>query len=118
MLVDPVTSQYIHEFGYDKRQWFMDKNQFGYQVTKFKTTIGKDLEVLVDPHAKPGTLCVPDLSAFSWGWVKGDSLRTVEISQGVARVDKLMITGTMWGTMVRSPRQKVGQIYGLPTTFA
>jgi hypothetical protein len=117
ILVDPITSQYIGDFGFDKRQWFMDKNEFGYEVTKFKSKLGKTFEILVDPHAKPGTASMVDLSAFSWGWVKGDSLRTVEIAQGVARVDKLMITGTLWATMVRSPRQKIGTIYGLPTTY-
>ena len=114
----PVTGLYIDEFGRDDRRFEFRDNKYGYRNQTFASKVGKDFEILRDPNIRPDVFMLVDLSAFSWGYLKGQGVKVTELAEDNTNVHKKKITSYMWGTMVRNPRSKIAMIYGLPTTYA
>lgn len=113
----PTQSQYISEFGKEDRRFEYKDNKYGYRVQTFGSKVGKDFELLVDPNMRADTILLVDLSAFSWGYVKGQGVKVTDLAEDNTLIYKKKITAYMWGTMVRNPRAKVAKIYGLPTSY-
>lgn len=98
----------------------MSEKGVGVTVRTFQSTVrDKPFPMLIDDHLRPSELVPVDCSDLRWGYVEGEQLRTIPIYQGDnSRVDKMFLTMVPWGVQMRRPRQSIGMIYGLPSTFA
>jgi len=114
----PVQHQYLSDMFAEDRQFMMADKKVGYGVEVFYSKLGKAFPILRDYHMPNDMIVVVDTNDVGWGYVANDQLRQVPIAQGDnSRVDKRFITCAFYGTVMRKPRQSIGGLYGLPTTY-
>lgn len=114
-----VQHMYISDAFSDSREFTMKESEIGYSVTAFHSKIGKTFPILRDPHMPKDSIAVVDCSDVEWGYVSGEQVRPILIAQtNNQRVFQQFITGAIWGTKVRKPRQSLGLIYGCPSTYS
>lgn len=113
----PVTASYISDFGATDRRFEMRDTKWGYRCTHFASKIGKDFPIISDDKIAKGSLVVVEPGSFEWCYLKDYGVISRKLPEDNSNVDKQKVTCQVVGTKCRSPRQKIGKIYGLPTTY-
>lgn len=116
--MDRVTHQYFSDEFAGARELGMKESTVGYEVTNFRSKLGKVFPVMREPLLRLGTVLVVDTSGAEYGYYGNQHIRVKTLPEEVANVVKKKITCQTWGTLLRLPRQRIGKIYNLPTTYS
>jgi len=118
ILVSPNTFLYMNDWGQEQIITTQDETVVGRSINKFKSSVGKTFDIVVDPIARKDTLAIVDSSAFEWGYVSKQHPQVRNLGEDNTLVEKKKLWFMIWGTKVRDPRHKIMTMTGLPTSYA
>jgi hypothetical protein len=113
----PVSHQYLSDEFLGQREWSFKETEAGYEVTAFKSKIGKTFKISADTYCPRGKLFIADMTDFEWCYYGQQGIRNVKLSEGKENVDQHKITFQAMGVKCTRPRH-VGVMYDLPTTYS
>jgi hypothetical protein len=114
----PIQLRYMKLFDYGFRERSMDDKKTGMSVSEFEADNGKVFKVVKDWHYPASVMTIHNDSGVQWGYFKNYKMLMERLAIDATDVTKKKLSCMIWGTMFRNPRQNIGMIYGLPTTYS
>lgn len=112
----PVAHQYICDEFLSARQWNMKETELGYEVTSFKSKLGKVFKLIADPFVPRTKLFVADLNDFEWAFYGEQGIRCVKLAESTGNVDQHKVTCQVVGLKCGRPRH-IGVLYDMPDSY-
>jgi hypothetical protein len=114
----PVQRKYIANYLASFRQGAIRDEKTGFSVDTFVCDNGKELPIVTDWDYPKSVITVHNDSSVEYGAYKGMEMKVEKLAVTMEDVQKRKLVKKIWGTKFKKPRQNMGMIYGLPTSYS